>query len=92
PTAGGALEVAYDRAFAVLIVGLLLTLSLSTYLMLASRNARRLSLANQRVLELAQTDILTGLPNRAFFLARLDALNRRSKEAGATFAILMLDL
>jgi diguanylate cyclase (GGDEF)-like protein len=92
PTAGGALEVGYDRAFAVLIVGMLLTLSLSTYLMLASRNSRRLSLANQRVLELAQTDILTGLPNRAFFLGRLDALNRRSRDERASFAILMLDL
>ncbi|MBR1131679.1 bifunctional diguanylate cyclase/phosphodiesterase [Bradyrhizobium iriomotense] len=92
PTAGGALETAYDRAVAVLIVGMLLTLSLSTYLMLASRNSRRLSLANRRVLELAQTDILTGLPNRAFFLARLDELNRQLDDNGATFSILMLDL
>ncbi|MDA9404699.1 bifunctional diguanylate cyclase/phosphodiesterase [Bradyrhizobium sp. CCBAU 45389] len=92
PTAGGALETAYDRAVAVIIVGLLLTLSLSTYLLLASRNSRRLSLANRRVLELAQTDILTGLPNRAFFLARLDELNRRLDDSGAAFSILMLDL
>ncbi|WFU28855.1 EAL domain-containing protein [Bradyrhizobium sp. CB1717] len=92
PTAGGALETAYDRAVAVLIVGMLLTLSLSTYLMLASRNSRRLSLANRRVLELAQTDILTGLPNRAFFLARLDELNRQLDDNGAAFSILMLDL
>jgi len=92
PTAGGALETGYDRAVAVLIVGMLLTLSLSTYLMLASRNSRRLSLANRRVLELAQTDILTGLPNRAFFLARLDELNRQVDIGGATFSILMLDL
>ncbi|AMA61169.1 bifunctional diguanylate cyclase/phosphodiesterase [Bradyrhizobium sp. CCGE-LA001] len=92
PTAGGPLETSYDRAAAVLIVGMLLTLSLSTYLMLASRNSRRLSLANRRVLELAQTDILTGLPNRAFFLARLDELNDRLAEGGPTFSILMLDL
>ncbi|SEM23473.1 EAL domain-containing protein [Bradyrhizobium sp. OK095] len=92
PTAGGALETGYDRAAAVLIVGMLLTLSLSTYLMLASRNSRRLSLANRRVLELAQTDILTGLPNRAFFLARLDELNDQLSDSGSTFSILMLDL
>ncbi|SDG48673.1 periplasmic sensor diguanylate cyclase/phosphodiesterase [Bradyrhizobium sp. Rc2d] len=92
PTAGGSLEPSYDRAAAVLIVGMLLTLSLSTYLMLASRNSRRLSVANRRVLELAQTDILTGLPNRAFFLARLDELNGRLKDDGPTFSILMLDL
>ena len=88
PAAGGPLVTAYDRALTVLIVGMLLTLSLASYLMLASRNARRLSLANRRVLELAQTDILTGLPNRAFFLGRLDEL----RESGLTFSILMLDL
>ena len=92
PSSGGSLETAYDRAGAVFAVGMLLTLSLSTYLMLASRNARRLSLANRRVLELAQTDTLTGLPNRAFFLARLDEFNARSKNNCSTFAILMLDL
>ncbi|MBC9882084.1 EAL domain-containing protein [Bradyrhizobium sp. INPA01-394B] len=92
PTAGGPLETTYDRAGAVLTVGMLLTLSLSTYLMLASRNSRRLSLANRRVLELAQTDVLTGLPNRAFFLGRLDELNSRLTEGGASFSILMLDL
>ena len=93
PTAGGALETSYDRAGTVLIVGMLLTLSLSTYLMLASRNSRRLSLANRRVLELAQTDVLTGLPNRAFFLARLDELNGQLEAGGGwTFSILMLDL
>lgn len=89
PAAGGPLETTYDRAGAVLIVGMLLTLSLSTYLMLATRNSQRLSLANRRVLELAQTDILTGLPNRAFFLARLDELKGRLKDAGPTFSILM---
>ena len=92
PTAGGPLATTYDRAGAVLIVGMLLTLSLSTYLMLASRNSRRLSQANRRVLELAQTDILTGLPNRAFFLTRLDEMNRQSGVTGLPFSILMLDL
>ncbi|PDT86983.1 histidine kinase [Bradyrhizobium sp. Y36] len=92
PTAGGPLESTYDRAGAVLIVGMLLTLSLSTYLMLASRNSRRLSLANRRVLELAQTDILTGLPNRAFFLTRLDEMNSQLGVRGLPFSILMLDL
>lgn len=92
PAAGGPLATTYDRAVAVLIVGMLLTLSLSTYLMLASRNSRRLSLANRRVLELAQTDILTGLPNRAFFLSRLDEMNGQLGVRGLPFAILMLDL
>ncbi|WBL82703.1 EAL domain-containing protein [Bradyrhizobium xenonodulans] len=92
PTAGGSLETSYDRAAAVIVVGMLLTLSLATYLMLASRNSRRLSLANRRVLELAQTDILTGLPNRAFFLTRLDLMNSQLSVSGLPFSILMLDL
>ncbi|QDP21532.1 EAL domain-containing protein [Bradyrhizobium cosmicum] len=92
PAAGGSLETVYDRAVAVIIVGMLLTLSLATYLMLASRNSRRLSLANRRVLELAQTDVLTGLPNRAFFLARLDMMNSQLSVKGLPFSILMLDL
>ncbi len=92
PTAGGPLETTYDRAGAVLIVGMLLTLSLATYLMLASRNSRRLSLANRRVLELAQTDTLTGLPNRAYFLTRLDEMNSQLSVRGLPFSILMLDL
>ncbi|WP_409192350.1 EAL domain-containing protein [Bradyrhizobium sp. RDM4] len=92
PTAGGPLEMAYDRTVTVLTVGVLLTFSLAIYLMLASRNSRRLSLANRRVLELAQTDILTGLPNRAFFLGRLDELNGQLNDSGASFSILMLDL
>lgn len=92
PTAGGPLATTYDRAVTVLIVGMLLTSSLSTYLMLASRNSRRLSLANRRVLELAQTDILTGLPNRAFFLTRLDEMNSQLSARGLPLSILMLDL
>lgn len=60
--------------------------------MLASRNSRRLSLANRRVLELAQTDVLTGLPNRAFFLSRLDEMNNQLGVRGLPFSILMLDL
>ncbi|MCK1741475.1 EAL domain-containing protein [Bradyrhizobium sp. 139] len=92
PTAGGSLETTYDRAAVVIIVGMLLTLSLATYLMLASRNSRRLSLANRRMLELAQTDTLTGLPNRAFFLTRLDLMNSQLSVRGLPFSILMLDL
>ena len=71
---------------------MLLTLSLAIYLMLASRNSRQLSLANRRVLELAQTDILTGLPNRAFFLEQSTRSTASLKRGGPPFSILMLDL
>src|SRR6266849_6495393 len=63
PAAGGRLIARYDRALIVLTAGLIITIFVAVYLGLASRNSRQLALANRRVLELAQTDILTGLPN-----------------------------
>ncbi|MBV8921331.1 bifunctional diguanylate cyclase/phosphodiesterase [Bradyrhizobium sp.] len=91
PAAGGRLIARHDRSLAVLVAGFVGTIFLAVYLALASRNAFQLSLANQRVLELAQTDILTGLPNRAFFIERLQEITSGA-EGDAVFAILMLDL
>jgi diguanylate cyclase (GGDEF)-like protein len=79
------------RALVLLAAGLIVTMFLAVYLALASRNSLQLKLANRRVLELAQTDILTGLPNRAFFLEQLHEINA-SERAAAGFSILMLDL
>jgi hypothetical protein len=67
PAAGGPLIAHYYRALAVLAAGLVITAFLAAYLWLASRNAHQLARVNRRVLELAQTDILTGLPNRRSF-------------------------
>ena len=92
PTAGGPLIAHYYRAVAVLVAGIVITAFLAAYLWLASRNAHQLALANRRVLELAQTDILTGLPNRAFFLEQLHAVNWYERRDGGAFSILMLDL
>jgi diguanylate cyclase (GGDEF)-like protein len=80
----------HDRALIVLVAGIVMTTFLAVYLGLASRNSRQLALANRRVLELAQTDILTGLPNRAFFLEQLQQVD--SPERQRVFSILMLDL
>ncbi|MBV9980861.1 EAL domain-containing protein [Bradyrhizobium sp.] len=91
PAAGGRLIARHDRSLAVLVAGFVGTIFLAVYLALASRNAFQLSLANQQVLELAQTDILTGLPNRAFFIERLQEITSGA-EGEAVFAILMLDL
>ncbi|HLI99652.1 MAG TPA: EAL domain-containing protein, partial [Bradyrhizobium sp.] len=90
PAQNSRLMMRYDRALGVLAAGFAITTFLTAYLSTASRSSRELALANRRVLELAQTDILTGLPNRVFFLDQL-------KEAGAhqhhkAFSILMLDL
>ncbi len=91
PAVGGPLITHHDRAVAILAAGLVITIVLAVYLGLASRNSLQLSLANRRVLELAQTDILTGLPNRAYFLERLQDITAESRR-GEAFSILMLDL
>ncbi|MDE2470725.1 MAG: EAL domain-containing protein [Bradyrhizobium sp.] len=92
PAIGGQLIAQHYRALVLLAAGLIVTLFLAVYLALASRNSLQLSLANRRVLELAQTDILTGLPNRVYLLEQLHKI-RVSQQAPSTgFSILMLDL
>jgi len=81
----------HGRAVTVLMAGCAITIFLSGYLSMASRNSRELALANRRVLELAQTDILTGLPNRAYFLEQLKEAGSHRLQDGV-FSILMLDL
>ena len=90
PAVDGTLIARYDRALIVLAAGIVITTFLAVYLGLASRNSLQLSLANRRVLELAQTDILTGLPNRAYFLEQLQEINF-GEQRGA-YSILLLDL
>jgi diguanylate cyclase (GGDEF)-like protein len=92
PAADGHLTVRYDRALTVLTAGCAITIFLCVYLGMASRNSRELALANRRVLELAQTDILTGLPNRAFFLEQLKHAGSDQRHPRGVFSILMLDL
>jgi diguanylate cyclase (GGDEF)-like protein len=91
PAAGGRFAAHHDRAMTVLTAGYAITIFLVLYLCMASRNSRELALANRRVMELAQTDILTGLPNRAFFLEQLKEAGSH-QASGGKFSILMLDL
>jgi diguanylate cyclase (GGDEF)-like protein len=92
PAADGRLMTYHVRSMTVLAAGIAITTLLAVYLGLASRNSRKLSLANRRVLELAQTDILTGLPNRAFFLERLQEVSLYERRRSGVYSILMLDL
>jgi diguanylate cyclase (GGDEF)-like protein len=92
PAAGGHLAIWFDRALTVLTAGSAVTIFLAVYLGMASRNSRELALANRRVLELAQTDILTGLPNRAFFLEQLKEAGSDPRCHRGVFSVLMLDL
>jgi diguanylate cyclase (GGDEF)-like protein len=92
PAVDGRLIMHHDRALIVLAAGIVITAFVAVYLGLASRNSRQLALANRRVMELAQTDILTGLPNRAFFLDQLQGVDSYERQRPPTFSILMLDL
>jgi diguanylate cyclase (GGDEF)-like protein len=93
PAAGGRLTAQYDRALIVFTAGLIVTVFVVVYLGLASRNSRQIELANRRVLELAQIDTLTGLPNRGVFIEHLEAAaDARKRLRGGTFSIVMLDL
>jgi diguanylate cyclase (GGDEF)-like protein len=92
PVADGQLITHYYRSLTVLTAGIVITTFLAVYLALASRNSLQLALANRRVLEFAQTDILTGLPNRAYFLERLEEIGSQERLRGGAFSILMLDL
>jgi diguanylate cyclase (GGDEF)-like protein len=92
PAAGGRLTTRYDRALIVLVAGLIVTSCVVGYLALASRNSRQLALANQRVLELARLDALTGLPNRAFFLDSLQQVEAHERQYGGSFSVIMIDL
>jgi diguanylate cyclase (GGDEF)-like protein len=93
PAVGSRLNAHYDRALIVLTAGLIITIFVVVYLGLAGRNSRQIALANKRVLELAQIDGLTGLPNRAVFLEQLEAaVDAQMRPRGDTFSVLMLDL
>jgi diguanylate cyclase (GGDEF)-like protein len=92
PAARGRLTARYDRAMVALAAGLIVTGFAIVYLGLASRNSRQIALTNRRVLELAQTDILTGLPSRASFLEQLEEVNSCERGRNGAFSILMLDL
>ncbi|MGP8121366.1 MAG: putative bifunctional diguanylate cyclase/phosphodiesterase [Xanthobacteraceae bacterium] len=88
--AGGPLIVRFPRALIVLFIGLIITAFAFIYLNVSGRNAERLQLAHLRVLELAQTDTLTRLANRACFLGRLDDILCNARDS--RFSVLMLDL
>jgi diguanylate cyclase (GGDEF)-like protein len=90
PVSSGLHMADHYRALALFVAGGVSTIFLAIYLALSSRNSLQLSLANRRVLELAQTDQLTGLPNRSFFLAQLQEITIGTGNAG--YAIMLLDL
>ncbi len=84
--------ISYYRAWLVLAAVVLVFGALLAYMWASMRHALRLEAANTRVLELAQTDLLTSLANRRAFLKRLTMAFAASLRGAPPFAVLYLDI
>ncbi len=92
PMPGGPLTVRHDRAWIVLIFGLIISGGVVAYLCASGRHSRRLMRANRKVSELAQMDPLTALANRRAFAERLNLAFNSCKRGAKPFAVLYFDL
>jgi diguanylate cyclase (GGDEF)-like protein len=92
PMPNGPLTVRHDRAWLVLISGLIISGIVVTYLWVMGRYASRLLAANERVSELASSDSLTMLANRRLFVERLDAAFASARQGASPFAVIFFDL
>jgi diguanylate cyclase (GGDEF)-like protein len=84
------------NALVLLLGGLLLSVLLGAFIyVLGTGRARAMSLVRERTQELhhlALHDSLTGLPNRALILDRIDQMLARSRREHTPVAVLFLDL
>jgi diguanylate cyclase len=92
PTPGGTGTADHERAWTVLILGLIITAAVVAYIRASRLNASRMMQANQKVSDLAQTDALTALANRRAFMERLGEAFASYERRGAPFAILYFDI
>ena len=92
PIPGGPLVAHHDRAWILLVFGLVLTGIIVTYIRSSRRHAFRMMRVNQKVSELAQMDTLTGLVNRRTFMERLGAAFAAGGRGARPFAVLYFDL
>ncbi|HEX3506567.1 MAG TPA: EAL domain-containing protein [Xanthobacteraceae bacterium] len=92
PMPAGPLTPAHDRAWLVLIAGLLITAAIVTYIQASRRHALRMTRVNRKFSDLAQTDTLTSLPNRRGFMKRIHAAFAAANRGAAPFAVLYFDL
>jgi diguanylate cyclase (GGDEF)-like protein len=92
PMPGGALQVRHDRAWLVLLSGLLVTGLVALYMKSSVGHAERLLRANVEISKLALRDALTGLLNRRAFNEELAAAFAASRRSERSFAVLYFDL
>jgi diguanylate cyclase (GGDEF)-like protein len=85
PASSGRFGIGHDRAWIILIAGLLVSGVVVAYLWTSERYARRVEV-------LALTDPLTTLANRRAFLERLNMAFAISKRSASPFAVLFVDL
>ncbi len=84
--------ISYYRAWLVLAAVLLVFGAALTYMWASLRHVLRLETANSKILELAQTDLLTNLANRRAFVKRLTMAFNASLRGAPPFAVLYLDI
>jgi GGDEF domain-containing protein len=80
------------RAWLIAAAVVLVFAGLLAYMWASLRHARRLEHANSRNLELAQTDLLTNLPNRRAFVKWLTMAFTACWRGAPPFAVLYLDI
>jgi CHASE1-domain containing sensor protein len=85
PAPSESFGIGHDRAWIILIAGLLVSGIVVAYLWASGRNARRVE-------GLALTDPLTGLANRRAFLEGLTLAFAASRRSASPFAVLFVDL
>ena len=90
--AGGTRTANHERAWTVLILGLIITAAVVAYIRASRLNASRMMQANQKVSDLAQTDGLTSLANRRAFMERLGEAFASYERRGTPFAVLYFDI
>jgi len=84
--------ISYYRAWLVVALIALVFAAVLAHMWASLRHALRLETANRRVLQLAQTDILTALANRRAFIKRLKMAFAASLRGAPPFAVLYLDV
>jgi diguanylate cyclase (GGDEF)-like protein len=82
----------YYRAWLIVVLISLVFAAVLAYMWASLRHALRLETANRRILQLAQTDILTALANRRAFMKRLKMAFAASLRGAPPFAVLYLDV